>query len=158
MKALVEHPWFQMYPYSSGSLLNQSFLGLPKSIDSPLCLKKLELICHLELCMHPDLKFQLFQISHPVWNDSYCLPKKHKGQQMSPPTLNSSWQHKIIPSVLEVKGQNVPAINILLHYLSLTWFASQFVLFICIWGALQSKLQTSSVHFPQNISAVWKRA
>lgn len=158
MKALVEHPWFQMHPYSSGSLLSQSFLGLPKSTDSPLCLKKLELVVTWNYVCILILKFQLFQISHPVWNDSYCLLKKHKGQQMSPPTLNRSWQHKIIPSVLEVKGQNVPAINILLHYLSLTWFTSRFVLFIWIWGALQSKLQTSSVHFPQNISAVWKRA
>lgn len=66
MKALVEHPWFQMHPYSSGSLLSQSFLGLPKSTDSPLCLKKLELVVTWNYVCILILKFQLFQISHPV--------------------------------------------------------------------------------------------
>lgn len=111
-----------------------------QSTDSPLCLKKLELICHSELCIL-ILDFLLFQVSHLVWNDSYCLLKNNERQQRSPPNLNRSWQHRIIPSVLKVKGQNGPAMNILLYYLSLTWFTSQFVLFICILGTMQSKLQ-----------------
>lgn len=73
--------------------------------------------------------------------------KKDKGQQTSPPNLNRSWHYRIIPSVLEAKGKNAPAITFYCINLSLAWLIPISILFIYILDALQSNHQYTPEYF-----------